>query len=194
MLHYEGFGKNFTKHHKTSPDAAAQLIKQLAFHKMFNRPAVTYESAQTRKFQLGRTEVIRSASTESGVWARAMLDPTVTVRPITILSLSLSMFIYIFLSSPQDPVYLRSLFTRAAARHIQYANWAADGQGVDRHLFGLKRLLKDGESVPEIYSDPSFSKSNHWELSTSQLSSPYFDGWGYGEGESRSSQHFFFPH
>jgi carnitine O-acetyltransferase len=161
---------------------------------MFNRPAVTYESAQTRKFQLGRTEVIRSASTESGVWARAMLDPTVTVRPITILSLSLSMFIYIFLSSPQDPVYLRSLFTRAAARHIQYANWAADGQGVDRHLFGLKRLLKDGESVPEIYSDPSFSKSNHWELSTSQLSSPYFDGWGYGEGESRSSQHFFFPH
>jgi len=80
-------------------------------------------------------------------------------------------------------VYLRSLFTRAAARHIQYANWAADGQGVDRHLFGLKRLLKDGESVPEIYSDPSYSKSNHWELSTSQLSSPYFDGWGYGEGK-----------
>ena len=50
---------------------------------MFNRPGVTYESAQTRKFQLGRTEVIRSASTESGAWARAMLDPTVTVRPNT---------------------------------------------------------------------------------------------------------------
>ena len=85
-------------------------------------------------------------------------------------------------------MYLRSLFTRAAARHIQYANWAADGQGVDRHLFGLKRLLKDSESVPEIYSDPSFSRSNHWELSTSQLSSPYFDGWGYGEGKRLSPQ------
>ena len=51
---------------------------------MFNRPGVTYESAQTRKFQLGRTEVIRSASNESGAWARAMLDPTVTVRPTTL--------------------------------------------------------------------------------------------------------------
>ncbi|KAF8158531.1 acyltransferase ChoActase/COT/CPT [Crassisporium funariophilum] len=158
VLHYEGFGKNFTKHHKTSPDAAAQLIKQLAFQKMCGRPGVTYESAQTRKYQLGRTEVIRSASNESKAWAEAMVDPKV-----------------------QDPVHLRSLFSRAAARHIQYASWAADGQGVDRHLFGLKKLLKEGETLPDIYTDPAFSKSSHWELSTSQLSSKYFDGWGYGE-------------
>ena len=82
----------------------------------------------------------------------------------------------------QDPIHLRSLFTRAARRHIQYAAWAADGQGVDRHFFGLKRMLKDGEPLPEIYTDPAFGQSNHWELSTSQLSSRYLDGWGYGEG------------
>jgi len=76
------------------------------------------------------------------------------------------------------------LFRRAIARHLQYAAWAADGQGVDRHLFGLKRMLRDGEPVPAIYLDPAFSKSNHWELSTSQLSSRYLDGWGYGEGTS----------
>ncbi|KDR82388.1 hypothetical protein GALMADRAFT_237669 [Galerina marginata CBS 339.88] len=158
VLHYEGFGKNFAKHHKTSPDGTAQLIKQLAFHKMFGRPGVTYESAQTRKYQLGRTEVIRSASSESKAWAEAMLDPKVT-----------------------DPVHLRTLFSRAATRHIQYANWAADGQGVDRHLFGLKKLLKEGEPIPDLYTDPAYSQSNHWELSTSQLSSSYLDGWGYGE-------------
>ena len=50
-------------------------------------------------------------------------------------------------------------------------------------MFGLKKLLKDGESLPEIYTDPAFAKSSHWELSTSQLSSKYFEGWGYGEGE-----------
>ncbi len=65
---------------------------------------------------------------------------------------------------------------------MQYSSWAADAQGVDRHLFGLKRCLKEGEPVPEIYKDESFANSNHWELSTSQLSSPYLDGWGYGEG------------
>ena len=67
------------------------------------------------------------------------------------------------------------------ARHLQYAAWAADGQGVDRHLFGLKRMLKDGEPVPEIYTDPAFGRTNHWELSTSNLSSSWLDGWGYGE-------------
>lgn len=67
------------KKFKVSPDAWVQLVKQLAFHKMFGRPGVTYESAQTRKYQLGRTEVIRSASNESKAWAEAMLDPTQTV-------------------------------------------------------------------------------------------------------------------
>lgn len=40
---------------------------------MFGRPGVTYESAQTRKFQKGRTEVIRSASVESKAWAEGMI-------------------------------------------------------------------------------------------------------------------------
>lgn len=82
VLHYEGYGKNYIKKFKASPDAWAQLVKQLAFHKMFNRPPVTYESAQTRKYQLGRTEVIRSASNESKAWAEAMLDPHQTVRSL----------------------------------------------------------------------------------------------------------------
>ncbi|RPD62238.1 acyltransferase ChoActase/COT/CPT [Lentinus tigrinus ALCF2SS1-7] len=157
VLHYEGYGKEYIKAHKASPDAWAQLVKQLAFHKMFNRPGVCYESAQTRKYQLGRTEVIRSASKESKAWAEAMLDPA------------------------QTDEHRAALFRKAVSRHLQYAAWAADGQGVDRHLFGLKKCLKEGEPVPEIYTDESFSKTSHWELSTSQLSSPFFDGWGYGE-------------
>ena len=75
-----------------------------------------------------------------------------------------------------------ALFRKAVARHLQYAAWAADGQGVDRHLFGLKMMLKEGEPTPPIYTDEAYSKTNHWELSTSNLSSPFLDGWGYGEG------------
>ncbi|KAI0702256.1 acyltransferase ChoActase COT CPT [Cytidiella melzeri] len=157
VLHYEGYGKEYIKRFKTSPDAWAQLVKQLAFHKMFGRPGVCYESAQTRKYKLGRTEVIRSASNESKKWAESMLDPEVS-----------------------DETRVK-LFKQAVTRHLQYAAWAADGQGVDRHLYGLKKVLKEGEPMPEIYTDPAFSRTNHWELSTSNLSSPYLDGWGYGE-------------
>ncbi|KAJ3904455.1 acyltransferase ChoActase/COT/CPT [Lentinula edodes] len=167
VLHYEGYGKNYIKKFKASPDAWAQLVKQLAFHKMFNRPPVTYESAQTRKYQLGRTEVIRSASNESKAWAEAMLDPHQTMVTNQY-------------SFDQD-VHRSSLFRAAITRHLQYAAWAADGQGVDRHLFGLKKIMNEGEELPAIFKDSSYAKTSHWELSTSQLSSDYFDGWGYGE-------------
>ena len=65
---------------------------------------------------------------------------------------------------------------------MEYAAWAVDGQGVDRHLFGLKKMIREGEDVPDIYQDPAYSRTSHWELSTSQLSSKYLDGKGYGEG------------
>jgi carnitine O-acetyltransferase len=66
---------------------------------------------------------------------------------------------------------------------MTYATWAANGQGVDRHLFGLKKCVKPGEEMPELLTDEGYTKSSHWEMSTSQLSSPFFDGWGYGEGK-----------
>ncbi|EJD50699.1 acyltransferase ChoActase/COT/CPT [Auricularia subglabra TFB-10046 SS5] len=157
VLHYTAYGKALIKTFGVSPDAWAQMVKQLAFQKLFGRPGVCYESCQTRRFALGRTEVIRSASNESRAWAEAMLNPNATDAE-------------------------RARLLRAAnVRHAQYAAWAADGQGVDRHLFGLKRMLKEGEDVPEIYTDKAFGQTNHWELSTSQLSSDYIDGWGYGE-------------
>ncbi|CDO71679.1 hypothetical protein BN946_scf184915.g23 [Trametes cinnabarina] len=157
VLHYEEYGKEYIKRHRVSPDAWAQLVKQLAFHKMFGRPGVCYESAQTRMFQLGRTEVIRSASNESKAWAEAMLDPK------------------------QTDEQRAALFRKAVSRHMQYAAWAANGRGVDRHLFGLKKCLKEGEPLPKLYEDEAYARTSHWELSTSQLSSPYLDGWGYGE-------------
>ena len=51
-------------------------------------------------------------------------------------------------------------------------------------MFGLKKLLGDGEKMPEVFEEGVHGKSSHWELSTSQLSSNYLEGWGYGEGKS----------
>jgi len=157
VLHYSKYGSRHIKAHRTSPDAFAQLVKQLAFYKLYQRPGVTYESTQTRRFQLGRTEVLRSASYQSKEWVTSMVNPNVSDRERF------------------------RLFQQAASRHVQYASWASSGQGVDRHLFGLKKLLQEGEEVPKLFQDGAYAETGHWELSTSQLSSPYFDGWGYGE-------------
>ncbi|WWD06397.1 hypothetical protein V865_004487 [Kwoniella europaea PYCC6329] len=159
MVVFEGYGKNLIKTHKVSPDGWVQMVKQLAFHRQFGRPGITYESCQTRKFLLGRTEVIRSASSQSKEFCEAMLG-----------------------SNAKD-TEREGKFRKAIERHIQYSSWAADAQGVDRHLFGLKKLVNttQGETVPEVFTDKAGLRSGHWELSTSQLSSKLLDGWGYGE-------------
>ncbi|KAH9172764.1 hypothetical protein EDB89DRAFT_859940 [Lactarius sanguifluus] len=41
-LHYDIYGKNLIKRFKTSSDAWAQLVEQLAFDKLEGRPAVTH--------------------------------------------------------------------------------------------------------------------------------------------------------
>lgn len=41
-------------------------------------------------------------------------------------------------------------------------------------------MQEPGRSDP-LFTDPLFSRSNHWDLSTSQLSSEYFDGYGWGQ-------------
>ncbi|KXJ95398.1 putative carnitine O-acetyltransferase precursor [Microdochium bolleyi] len=154
---YQGYGKGLIKKFKTSPDAYVQMIIQLAYYKMYGKNRPTYESAATRRFQLGRTETCRSVSEESVAWCNAMADPTV---------------------SDEEKV---SLFKKATSAHIEYIGAASDGKGVDRHLFGLKKCLKEGESLPAIYQDPAFGYSSSWFLSTSQLSSEFFNGYGWSQ-------------
>jgi len=52
---------------------------------------------------------------------------------------------------------------------------------VDRHLFRLKKCLKEGEEMPDIFKDRAFGYSSTWYLSTSQLSSEYFNGYRWSQ-------------
>jgi carnitine O-acetyltransferase len=46
---------------------------------------------------------------------------------------------------------------------------------------GLKKVLQEGEAVPEIFSDPLFTRSGYWILSTSAIFSKHFPTYGWGE-------------
>jgi carnitine O-acetyltransferase len=125
VLEYPGYGKRVIKNQfKTSPDAIAQLTFQLGHYKLFGRVPVTYESCQTRKFKLGRTEVIRSCSIEALEWCKAMEDV-----------------------NADWPTRLEK-FKLAAKAHLAYAKEASDGQGVDRHLLGEKIDFTSDDTCP----------------------------------------------
>lgn len=156
---YQGYGKGLIKKFRCSPDAYVQMIIQLAYHKMYGKNRPTYESAATRRFQLGRTETCRSVSSDSAAWCAAMADHSGAV----------------------DDAARVALLRKAVASHVEYITAASDGKGVDRHLFGLKKLLQPGEEVPALFRDPAYAYSGSWYLSTSQLSSEYFNGYGWSQ-------------
>ncbi|KAK5944139.1 Carnitine O-acetyltransferase mitochondrial [Knufia obscura] len=154
---YQGYGKGLIKKFKCSPDAYVQMIIQLAYHKMYGKNRPTYESAATRKYQQGRTETTRTVSDESVAFCDAMANHEI------------------------GQAECEDLFRKAVNAHVKYTQLASDGYGVDRHLFGLKKCLKDGEEVPDLYKDPAYTYSSSWYISSSQLSSEYFNGYGWSQ-------------
>lgn len=154
---YQGYGKGLIKKFKCSPDAYVQLIIQLAYFKMYGKNRPTYESAATRRFQQGRTETCRSVSDDSVAFCKATADPEIS------------------------PEQTAKLFHKAVKSHVEYISAASDGKGVDRHLFGLKKLLGPTDEVPAIYKDPAYAYSSTWRISSSQLSSEYFNGYGWSQ-------------
>lgn len=154
---YKGYGKGLIKKFKTSPDAFVQMLIQLGYYKAFGVCRPTYESAATRRFQLGRTETCRSVSVESVAFVKTMEDPNATAA---------------------DKI---AAARKAYSAHVKYIADASAGKGVDRHLFGLKSLVEPGQDLPALFKDPTYSYSSSWYLSTSQLSSEYFNGYGWSQ-------------
>ena len=152
---FRGYGKNGIKSMKCSPDAFAQMAIQLAYFKMFGKPCATYESAQTRKYAFGRTETVRSCSVPSSAWVKSM-------------------------NSGMTKEEQASLLRAAIQHHTLTMKQAVDANGVDRHLFGLKLCVQKGEPLPKLFTDVAYGRSFHFNLSTSQVANPHFEGYGWG--------------
>lgn len=164
-----------------SPDSWAQMIIQLAYARLLRahgklREGGTYESATTRKFAKGRTEVIRYAR-------HFLLSDIVPEADLgdSVVSAESDRWVAAMDNASVGDKERRELFALAARKHIERARLAGSGQGVDRHLLGLRSLVADGEDVPALYADPLFLRSKNWVLSTSALNSQYCIGYGWGE-------------
>jgi carnitine O-acetyltransferase len=149
-LFFKDYGKNFIKQQKLSPDAFIQIAFQLAFYRTHKELCATYEAGSLRRFQLGRTDTIRSCSIASLAFTKAMDDPSVPGTKKV------------------------ELLRKAIQSHRQYIDETINGQGIDRHLLGLRLLaLENGHNLPEIFQDQAFKRSTHYRLSTSQVASKY---------------------
>ena len=141
------FGKNEIKKHKVSPDSFIQIAMQLAYFRLHKLAPASYENASLRKFVLGRTETIRSCSIVSDKFVKAMCKNTNSANE------------------------LLDLMEKAIQEHKSYVIAAISGEGIDRHLLGLKlAALENKEVLPELFNDLSFERAMQFNLSTSQVS------------------------
>ncbi|XP_033124898.1 carnitine O-acetyltransferase-like [Anneissia japonica] len=145
IFKFKLFGKDFVKANKLSPDGFIQIALQLAYFKSYGEACATYESASLRRYQFGRTDTIRSCSTDSDLFVRSMIDGNKTNSELV------------------------RLMKQAIESHKEYTNLAIFGDGVDRHLLGLKLMaIEWGWNVPELMMDTTYHISTHFKLSTSQ--------------------------
>ncbi|OLY78303.1 Carnitine O-acetyltransferase [Smittium mucronatum] len=150
------YGSMFMKTAHVSPDSYVQLMLQLVYYKLHNEVAPTYESGSTRAFLHGRTDTIRSLTADSKNFVQTMVDP----------------------NSSDKQKY--DSFVKAAQTQSKNSRLVAAGNGIDRHLLGLRFAyykLKPLRGEPEFdqsivdnfFNDPLMACSTNFTLSTSGL-------------------------
>ncbi|XP_026095149.1 carnitine O-palmitoyltransferase 1, liver isoform-like isoform X1 [Carassius auratus] len=141
IIPFNDFGKGLIKRCKTSPDGFIQIALQLAHFRDKGKFCLTYEASMTRLFREGRTETVRSCTTQTCDFVHAMMNDKAT---------------------REEKLKLLKV---AAEKHQDLYRLAMTGKGIDRHLFCLylvsKYLGEDSAFLKEVLSEP-------WRLSTSQ--------------------------
>ncbi len=145
VLDVEGLGRDAIAGHGLSPDGFVQMAFQLAFFTLTGTVASTYESVGTKRFLHGRTEAMRSVSTESVALVRSLRG------------------------RPGGRAAGEAPLREAVASHTATVRRCKDGRGVDRHLLGLRRMLEPDEPEPALFADPGYTTLTRSVLSTSSL-------------------------
>jgi len=121
LLIFDQYGAEYIKQSaRHSPDAYIQLAMQLAWFRQVGRVVSTYETGLTRLFKHGRTETIRSLSSESYAWVKAM-------------------------DTEDDCHLVYNLFVQAISAHNSYTKQASLGRACDRHFLGLRLQHRPSE-------------------------------------------------
>ena len=133
-----------------SPDAFVQLSMQLAFFKTHEKLGNAYESGSLRKFYLGRTDIIRTCSSDVAEFLNAMKATN---------------------SSTTSPNEKSRLLLKAIQSHRNYTLNVINCESFDRHLLGLKlTALENNLELPDLYKDVAFQKTCHYFISSIQVS------------------------
>ncbi len=116
-----------------------------------------YESGSLRKFQLGRTEIIRACTSDAAEFVQAMTN------------------------EKKDQLECANLLLKAINSHRTFTNFVVNGESFDRHLLGLRLIATENNlEIPDFYKNIAYKKLCHYYISSSQVSSKFEAVTSYG--------------
>ncbi|XP_018791208.1 PREDICTED: choline O-acetyltransferase [Bactrocera latifrons] len=194
VYRYKGYGKNFIKQCKCSPDAFLQLMLQLSYFKLYGHFVATYESASTRRFLLGRVDCIRASHKEALEWATAMCQGEGANVPLESEGEDDDARKVKFSIYNKDK--LKELFRIACNRQTEIMVQNILGHGIDIPLLGLREASKEFNNgqVHELFNHETFQTANIFLLSTSQVATKSDAFMGYGAVTPRGYGCSYNPH
>ena len=156
VLEFKNFGKNLIVHNSLSPDSFVQMTMLIAYYRLYGEVVNMYESVLTKQFYHGRTEAMRGTTA-----AAEKLMKCWTSRSS---------------STEEKMIALRE----ATKTHSKLVRQAAEGNGVDRHLYALKCIAEKNGIASDLFSSEAYKALNHTVLSTSNCGNPSLRLFGFG--------------
>lgn len=126
---------------RVSHDAIQQLALVYAQLARYGQVRSTYEAVDVREYQAGRTECLRPVDLPAAALGRALLEDEAT------------------------PEHLHA----ALAAHREKVIACKSGQGLDRHLTGLRLMAERLGLTPDLFREESHARLTTDFLSTSSL-------------------------
>jgi len=163
QVRIDSVSKNIIKSKKCSPDAFVQLLYQASYYKLTGKFRSVYEAVSSRNFYQGRTECVRPCTLESVAFIKALTEK-------------------------EEPSKTQELFRLAENAHRREIGKCQQASGAERHMAGLLAICGmyadtskyAGENPPAIYKSEGYQTLRHDAVSTSSVTAPYIDFFGFG--------------
>jgi carnitine O-acetyltransferase len=160
-MNWTQHGKKFITAHGFSPDAYVQMAFQLTQQRLFGKLVSTYESSNVKHFNRGRTECVRSATSDAKTFVESF-------------------------DSEEAPEQKLAKLNAAVTRHVVEMKKSKEGKLIDRHLQALNWLSMQqmqrqaGYQRPSLFTDAAYGTHFASVLSTSNCGSPALDHFSFG--------------
>ncbi|MGM0218100.1 choline/carnitine O-acyltransferase [Enterococcus sp. AZ126] len=157
-LVFKEFGKEQMKKAKVSPDAFFHIALAMAQYSVFGKLRSVYEPVAMRMYYEGRTESARSISQEKKMFVEAFYDETKSISEEKLVE----------------------LFVEAATAHSDRILQCQKGKGLERHLFGLQKMVCNPKEGQSFFSAEALKRLGEDFISTTGLSYDLLESFSFG--------------